>query len=374
MNIAVIYGGRSGEHEVSLVSAAAVARNIKNHNVILIGITFDGKWYLQGEEEYKRICADEKAALKIEEKQENLVSIIPGANENAFYVNGKALSVDLVFPVVHGTFGEDGTLQGLLEMLSVPYVGCTVPASSITMDKEKTKIVLEQAGIKTVPFYCMRRSDIMDSVRYDAFLEEIVKEFGFPLFVKPCNAGSSNGAATAENLKQLSFAIMSAFNWDNKILIEKAVNAREVECSVTGNSYTAASDDDEESVTAYIPGEIVPKHKFYDYDAKYNDPDGAELLIPADLKEENIEKIRKVAVAAYKVLDLTGLSRIDFFIDRESGQLYLNEINTMPGFTQISMFPKMCEAAGLAFPELTELLIQQAVKLYKAKQALRTKL
>ena len=374
MNVAVIYGGRSGEHEVSLVSAAAVARNIKKHNVILIGITFDGKWYLQGEDEYKRICADSKAALSIEEKAENLVSIVPGTNENAFYVNGKPLKVDLVFPVVHGTFGEDGTLQGLLEMISVPYVGCGVLASSITMDKEKTKIVLEQAGIKTVPFYCMRRSDIMDSNRYDAYLEEIVKDFGFPLFVKPCNAGSSNGASRAENAKQLSVALMTAFNWDNKVLIEKAINAREVECSVTGNSFTASCEDDEETVTAYIPGEIVPKHEFYDYDAKYNDPDGASLLIPADLKEENIEKIRKVAVAAYKVLDLTGLCRIDFFIDKDSGQLYLNEANTMPGFTQISMFPKMCEAAGLHFEELTELLIQEAVKLYKAKQVLRTKL
>ena len=195
---------------------------------------------------------------------------------------------------------------------------------------------------------------------------------GFPLFVKPCNAGSSNGASKAENKKELSVALMSAFSWDNKVLIEKAINAREIECSVTGNAVTAAAYDDEEGVTAYVPGEIIPTHDFYDYDAKYNDPNGANLLIPANLKEENLEKIRKVAVAAYKALDLSGLSRIDFLIDRESGQLYLNEINTMPGFTQISMFPKMCEAAGLPFEELTELLIQQALKMYKAKSILQT--
>ena len=176
----------------------------------------------------------------------------------------------------------------------------------------------------------------------------------------------------AENKKELSVALMSAFSWDNKVLIEKAINAREIECSVTGNAVTAAAYDDEERVTAYVPGEIIPTHDFYDYDAKYNDPNGANLLIPANLKEENLEKIRKVAVAAYKALDLSGLSRIDFLIDRESGQLYLNEINTMPGFTQISMFPKMCEAAGLPFEELTELLIQQALKMYKAKSILQT--
>ncbi|MDY5684450.1 MAG: D-alanine--D-alanine ligase family protein [Treponema sp.] len=372
MNIAVIYGGRSGEHEVSLVSGAAVARNIKGHQVTLIGINHAGQWFVQEESEYKKICADSSAALSIIEKPENRVSIIPGGKKAAFSVNGKELAVDLVFPVVHGSFGEDGTLQGLLEMADLPYVGCSVAGSAITMDKEKTKIVLEQTGIKTVPFYCMKRSDLMDSDRYDAIIEELIKQMGFPLFVKPCNAGSSNGASKAENKKELSVALMSAFSWDNKVLIEKAINAREIECSVTGNAVTAAAYDDEEGVTAYVPGEIIPTHDFYDYDAKYNDPNGANLLIPANLKEENLEKIRKVAVAAYKALDLSGLSRIDFLIDRESGQLYLNEINTMPGFTQISMFPKMCEAAGLPFEELTELLIQQALKMYKAKSILQT--
>ena len=373
MNIAVIYGGRSGEHEVSLVSAAAVARNIKNHNVILIGITFDGKWYLQSEDEYKRICADEKAALKIEEKQEKLVSIIPGANEKAFYVNGKPLSVDLVFPVVHGTFGEDGTLQGLLEMLSVPYVGCTVPASSITMDKEKTKMIWQSVGLPVVPYVCIKRSVVLDSVVYDAVIEETEKELGYPMFVKPCCAGSSNGASKAKDRKELQFAIMGAFNWDDKILVEKSLNnAREIECSVTGNSVTYPADSDVEDVVAYIPGEIKPNHDFYDFDAKYNDPDGANLLVPAELSENDLEKIRKTACAAYKVLDATGLSRVDFFIDRDTKAVYLNEINTMPGFTPISMFPKMCDAAGLKFEELVELLIKEAIARYEAHGKLNT--
>ncbi|QTQ11131.1 D-alanine--D-alanine ligase [Treponema parvum] len=372
MTVAVLYGGRSGEHEVSLVSAAAVARNITDHKIILIGITKDGLWFLQDENEYKRICADESAKFSIVENDSNRVSVVPGAKTQAFCVNGKALKIDVVFPVLHGTFGEDGTMQGLCEMADIPYVGCGVLASAVTMDKEKTKLILEQAGIKTVPFVCLKRSDLMNSAHYDEIIKQIIKEFGFPLFVKPCNAGSSDGASKAENEKQLSVALMDAFNWDNKVLIEKAINAREIECSVTGNSVTAPEGDDVESVTAYMPGEILPSHQFYDYDAKYNDPSGASLLIPADLKEENIEKIRKIAVNAYKALDLSGLSRIDFFVDKDTNKLYLNEVNSIPGFTSISMFPKMCEAAGLPFKDLTELLIQEALRLYKIKASLKT--
>ena len=257
-------------------------------------------------------------------------------------------------------------------MADIPYVGCTVLASAITMDKEKTKMILDQAGIQTVPYICMKRTDLMNSVKYDELFKHVIDTLGFPLFVKPCNAGSSDGASKATTEKELSVALMDAFNWDNKVLIEKAINAREIECSVTGNSVTAPDDDDTETVTAYIPGEIAPTHQFYDYDAKYNDPKGAALLIPANLKEQNIEKVRENAVAAYKALDLSGLSRVDFFVDRDTNKLYLNEVNTMPGFTSISMFPKMCEAGGLNFTELTDLLIDEAVKLYKSKVILKT--
>ena len=374
MNIAVIYGGRSGEHEVSLISAAAIANGISKENkVILIGITKNGKWYLQPDSEYERICKDTKAVLTIKEDEANAVSIIPAGGKQAFVVGGKPLDIDVVFPALHGTYGEDGTIQGLFEMADIAYVGCTHLSSAITMDKEKTKMIWQSVGLPVVPYVCIKRSVVLDSIVYDAVIEETEKELGYPMFVKPCCAGSSNGASKAKNRKELGYAIMEAFNWDDKILVEKSLdNAREIECSVTGNSVTFPADNDDEAVVAYIPGEIVPNHDFYDFDAKYNDPDGANLLIPAELSENDLEKIRKTACAAYKVLDATGLSRVDFFIDKNTKQVYLNEINTMPGFTPISMFPKMCDAAGLKFEPLVDLLIKEAVARYEAKRKLST--
>ena len=375
MNIALIYGGRSGEHEISLISASSIARGFSEEDkVTLIGITKAGKWYLQPESEYKRIREDDKATFTISADESKAVSVIPGGKNNAFVAGGKSLDIDVVFPALHGTYGEDGTIQGLFEMADIAYVGCTHLSSAITMDKEKTKMIWESVGLPVVPYVCMKRSVILDSVVYDAVIESTEKELGgYPLFVKPCCAGSSNGTAKANNRKELSFALMEAFQWDDKVLIEKSLNgAREIECSVTGNSVTYPADSLVEEVTAYIPGEIAPSHDFYDFDAKYNDPDGAELIIPAQLTENDLEKIRKTACAAYKVLDATGLARVDFFIDKDTKAVYLNEINTMPGFTSISMFPKMCEAAGLKFNALVQLLIDEAVARYKAKQALVT--
>ena len=374
MTVTVIYGGKSGEHEISLISAAAVARNIDGrHSVQLVAITKDGRWFLQPESEYERVKADEKAALNILEDESREVAVVPGGGvSRAFLVGGEPLPTDVIFPVLHGTFGEDGTIQGLFEMADVPYVGCTTLGSAITMDKEKTKSALAQAGIPVVPGVCVRRSDLADWKRYDELLERAKSELGFPLFVKPCASGSSDGASLAKDLQHLNGAIMEAFLWDDKILIEKAVNAREIECSVTGNP---TIDDDScaaERLTAYGPGEIAPKHDFYDYDAKYNDPDGADLLIPANLSEERLEEIRGIAKKAFAALDLAGLSRVDFFIDKDTDALYLNEINTMPGFTQISMFPKMCAAFGLDFTSLTNLLIEAAVARFKKTRMLQT--
>ena len=374
MNIALIYGGRSGEHEISLISAASIARGFSSEDkVTLIGITKEGKWYLQPEAEYKRIRDDEKAAFKIIADEAKAVSIIPGGKKDAFVAEGKSLNIDVVFPALHGTYGEDGTIQGLFEMADIAYVGCTHLSSAITMDKEKTKMIWQSVGLPVVPYVCMKRCVMLDSVVYDAVVEATEEELGgYPLFVKPCCAGSSNGAAKVSNRKELSFALMEAFQWDDKVLIEKSINAREIECSVTGNSVTYPAESDVEEVTAYIPGEIAPSHDFYDFDAKYNDPNGAELLIPAQLTENDLEKIRKTACAAYKVLDATGLARVDFFIDKDTKAVYLNEINTMPGFTSISMFPKMCEAAGLEFNALVKLLLDEALEKYKTKQALVT--
>lgn len=373
MNIAVIYGGRSGEHEISLMSASSIIRGIsKENNVILIGISKDGKWYLQNESEYLRILEDESAILTIKEDDKNLVNIIPGGKKDFCVVNGKSLNIDIVFPALHGTYGEDGTIQGLFEMADIPYVGCSHLASAITMDKEKTKMIWQSVGLPVVPYVCMKRFVMLDSVLYDDFIEATEKELNYPMFVKPCCAGSSNGASKANNRKELNFALMEAFLWDDKVLIEKSINAREIECSVTGNSVTFSPENDEEQVVAYIPGEIAPNHTFYDFDAKYNDPDGANLLIPAELSENDLEKIRKTACAAYKVLDATGLSRVDFFIDKDSKKIYLNEINTMPGFTPISMFSKMCNEAGLIFNELIKLLIDEGFARYNKKGKLNT--
>ncbi|MBQ0051635.1 MAG: D-alanine--D-alanine ligase [Treponema sp.] len=375
MNVTLIYGGKSGEHEISLVSAAAVARHIdtSKHNLTLIAITKAGKWFLQDSAELERIKSDEKAHFEIKEDASNEVFVIPGGGkERTFIVNGKTISADVIFPVLHGTYGEDGTIQGLFEMVDVPYVGCGVMAGSITMDKEKTKALLEQAGIPVVPGICMRRSDMSNWKVWDEYMEKAQKEIGFPLFVKPCSAGSSDGANLAPDLRHLNYAMMEAFNWDDKILIEKAINAREVECSVTGNPTTYDGKNDFEKLTAYGPGEIAPKHEFYDYDAKYNDPDGADLLIPANLPEERLEEVRTLAKKAFAALDLSGLSRVDFFIDKDTDKIYLNEINTLPGFTQISMFPKMCEKFGLNFTDLTELLMNEAIARFNTTRKLQT--
>lgn len=373
MNIALIYGGRSGEHEISLISAASIARGIdKKNTVTLIGITKDGTWFLQNESEYNRICKDKAASLKIEESDENKIYVVPGGKNKAFRTKSGSLNIDVVFPALHGTYGEDGTIQGLLDMADIPYIGCSTMASALTMDKEKTKQILKSSEIPVVPYICIKRCDLNNSQRYDEIFQRCIDELGFPLFIKPCCAGSSNGANKAENAKEFSFYLMEAFTWDDKVLVEKSINAREIECSVTGNSTTANPNCEAETVRAYIPGEILPTHTFYDFDAKYNDPDGAKLLIPADISTDLIETVRSTAVRAYKALDCSGLSRIDFFIDRDTGELYLNEINTLPGFTSISMFPKMCEKAGLKFAELINLLIEEAFLRYKAKSSLTT--
>ncbi|MBQ1949249.1 MAG: D-alanine--D-alanine ligase [Treponema sp.] len=373
MNITLIYGGKSGEHEISLISAAAIARGLsKNNKLTLIGISKQGKWFLQDDSELERIISDSTASFKITEDEGKAVFVIPGAGKKCFRTINASLETDVVFPALHGTNGEDGTIQGLLEMAEIPFVGCTTMSSALTMDKEKTKQVLQSANIPVVPYICMKRSDLNDSHRYDEVFQRCIDELGFPLFIKPCCAGSSNGANKATNKKELSFYLMEAFCWDDKVLIEKSINAREIECSVTGNSTTAHADNAEEAVKAYIPGEIIPTHTFYDFDAKYNDPNGAALKIPADLSTDLIETVRSTAVKAYKTLDCAGLSRVDFFVEKDTGKLYFNEINTMPGFTQISMFPKMCEKAGVQFEELTELLVKEAVLRFGTKTKLTT--
>ncbi|MBQ6567872.1 MAG: D-alanine--D-alanine ligase [Treponema sp.] len=374
MNIVLLYGGRSGEHEISLISAAAVARGLdKAHTVALVSVGKDGKWYLEEDSVLGQLRADPKAELSVHADKSRQVSVIPGGGrEGAFSCGGRAIPCDVAFPVMHGSYSEDGSLQGLLEMAGVPYVGCGILASALGMDKESAKLMWQNAGIPVVPYRCLTLADVNDSRVYDSKIEEAVKALGFPLFVKPCAAGSSDGASKATNMKELSFALMEAFQWDTKVLIEKSIDAREVECSVTGNSITGSAATPETLLRAYGPGEIVPKHVFYDYDAKYNDPDGAELKIPADLDGAKSSYIKETALKAYRVLNASGMARVDFFIDRTSGDIYLNEINTIPGFTNISMFPKLCTSEGLDFTALTDLLLTQAEERFKARDALRT--
>mgnify|MGYP002852740726 FL=1 len=374
MDIIFLYGGRSGEHEISIKSCTSVVRATgSEHNISLIAITKNGEWYLQEPSQVKKIKEDKNTFLKITTEKSQRVSVLPGGGlQNAFYVQDKKIPCDVVFPVLHGTYGEDGTIQGLLEMLGVPYVGCGVLSSAVTMDKITTKILWESAGLPVVPYRLITRADVNDSEKYDTLVKEAVESLKFPLFVKPCSAGSSDGANKACNERELQDALREAFLWDNKVLIEKAINAREVECSVTGNSVTSSSEKPETLLTGYGPGEIVPKHTFYDYDAKYNDPDGAELKIPALLTTEQLDYIKSTAKKAYKAVDASGLSRVDFFVDRDTGKIYLNEINTLPGFTNISMFPKMCESEGLDFTNLIDLLCREALARFKARESLTT--
>ncbi len=374
MKIVILYGGKSGEHEISLVSATAVLRNLdENHEIFLIGISKLGAWFLQSDSEILRVRSDDSATLKICEDEENRVWAIPaGGKKGAFATKKGAFAADVVLPILHGTFGEDGTVQGLLETLDVPYVGCGVGASAWTMDKEKTKALLQNAGISVVAGVCVRRSDFLQSSKLNEKIEQAEKDFGYPIFVKPCSAGSSNGAQKTQNRAELDDAIRLAFDWDDKILLEEAIDAREIECSVIGNPTTQSGKIEAEELRAFGPGEIASSHGFYDYDAKYNDPNGASLLIPAPLSEEMREMVRENAKKAFCALDLSGLARVDFFVDRKTNTLYLNEINTIPGFTQISMFPKMCIADGIPFKKLTQILIEEAIARFETTRKLKT--
>ncbi|NLK45276.1 MAG: D-alanine--D-alanine ligase [Treponema sp.] len=370
MNIAILYGGKSSEHEVSVRSATAVVQNIdtKKHNVLLIGITKAGRWYLQSANEVQKVKSNKNETLSITQNQDMVVSIIPGGGTDGGLITvgsnfgAKNLPVDVAFPVLHGSYGEDGAIQGLFETANIPYVGGGVMSSAVSMDKEKTKQIWIHAGLPVVPFVCVRRYEYENEDLWQNIVKNVERDFTYPVFVKPCCAGSSVGASKAENKKELQDSVKEAFLWDDKILIEPFIEAREIECSVTGNT----------EFTAYTPGEVVSSHSFYDYDAKYNDPNGAQLLIPADLDDAHLRTVREISKKAYRVLDLTGLARVDFFLDKKTDNFYLNEINTIPGFTSISMFAKMCEASGLNYSELIEKLFELAIIRFKNRAVLKT--
>ncbi len=360
LNIALLYGGRSGEHEVSLQSARSIIRNLdpERYRPVLIGIDKAGRWYLQPDtlvEEVRR----KDVSLSIIADQSRLIAIHPAAGLS---VNGAFLPVDVVFPVLHGTFGEDGTVQGLLEMADLPYVGAGVLGSAVGMDKEISKRVWQTAELPVTPYIAVRRSTLGDlSDKALASLSRQARErFAYPMFVKPACAGSSVGVSCVEDRRQFHDAVRTALRFGSKLLLEPAIKGQEIECSVVGNA----------SVTAYAPGEIIPSHRFYDYDAKYRDPDGALLQIPARLSGGEAAEIRRIAAAAHLAVGVEGMSRVDFLVSDPERTIYINEINTIPGFTRISMFPRMCEAAGVGYRKLLTMLIELGEQRYREEQLL----
>ncbi len=363
LKIGVLYGGRSGEHDVSRCSAASVIKYLDKtkYEVTAIGIDHDGRWYVQDSPE----IAEDKdfgSVLKLHKTGNWFVNHYEREGKLFLFdaLSLKEVSVDVVFPVVHGTFCEDGTLQGLLELAMVPYVGADVVGSAIGMDKDVAKRLLRDAGIPVVEWITVLKYQW--DLQKELILKNIAGNIGFPCFIKPCNAGSSVGISKVKNVEFLENAINEALIWDNKILIEKGIDAREIEFSVIGNDSPEAS----------TPGEIRPKHEFYSYEAKYIDSNGAELLIPADIDSALTDEMMKTAVSGYLALCCTGMARVDFFLDRKSGEFFLNEINTLPGFTNISMYPKLWAESGIEYSSLLEKLISFALERRKNKNRLKT--
>ncbi|MDX9958356.1 MAG: D-alanine--D-alanine ligase family protein [Spirochaetia bacterium] len=360
MKVAILYGGKSGEHEVSLISAASVVRNIKKeHKLSLIGITRDGSWYLQPDTVLEN-AREGDGPLELKTDCPAVV-VVPGKGLRVYSSFGSSdLLVEVVFPVLHGTYGEDGTIQGLLECAGIAYVGADVLGSAISMDKEVAKTLWRDSELPVVPSITVHAGSELTR-RLDDSMTKIENSFGWPVFVKPARAGSSVGASRVTEAAQFGKAAAAAFAYDTKILVEPFMSARELECSVLGN----------DEPKAFEPGEIIPSHEFYDYEAKYIDPDGARLMIPAEISQDTKARIMDLAIKAYHSAKLSGMARIDFFMDKHDGKLYLNEANTIPGFTHISMFPKMCEAGGLPYPELIEELLSLAKNRKQTKDALR---
>lgn len=348
LRVAVLFGGRSGEHEVSLMSARSVLDALRRdrYEILEVGITQEGVW-LMGEGLWQ--------ALK-EGRTEGLtpVTILPDPTRPGLYAfrDGgleQVAGVDVVFPVLHGTFGEDGTLQGLLEMADLAYVGAGVVGSAVGMDKGVFKAVMEAHFLPVVAYLVLTRREVEEQL--DKVVTRCEALAPYPLFVKPANLGSSVGVTKADNRDELVAGLELAARYDRRIVVERGVpNAREIEVSVLGNEEPQAS----------VPGEIRPGDEFYSYEAKYLD-DSSELIIPARLSKEEAERVRALAVAAYKACDLAGMARVDFLLDPESGEFFINEVNTIPGFTQISMYPKLWEASGLPYPDLLDRLIDLAL-------------
>ena len=367
IRVGLIFGGKSGEHEVSLASAQSVAQAIdrEKYEVGLIGITKDGRW-IAGGSALKQL-ADASPTPLLAGKLENNGSgatiealstkeLGPGAAASTSLLS----SIDVAFPLVHGPFGEDGTIQGLLELADIPYVGAGVAASAVGMDKALMKAIFRASNLPIVDWMLIRRHDWES--KPEETIRGIESAFGYPCFIKPANLGSSVGISKAHNWDELAQALANAAQYDRRLLAERAVDAREIECSVLGNDEPIAA----------MPGEVIPQREFYDYAAKYADDSGTELKVPADLSPELTRSVQDIAVRAFKAIDGSGLARVDFFIERGTNRVLVNEINTIPGFTSVSMYPRMWEKTGLTYPALIERLIQLALERYADKQKSKT--
>ena len=371
LRVGVIYGGRSGEHEVSLASAAAVFQNLDRdrYEAVAIRIEKDGRWALPEEPPKTMKAADviaNRGARGQDAAREAHLVAHPGRDTLLTIDRARpdpivsGLALDVVFPVLHGPYGEDGTVQGLLELANVPYVGAGVLASSVGMDKAAMKLVFAAKGLPICDYEVVLKRDWQRDER--GVMERVAGRLGFPVFVKPANLGSSVGISKAKHATELRAAIGLAAQFDRKIVIEAAVpNAREIEVAVLGN------DDPEASV----PGEIIPAGEFYDYQAKYVSDD-SRTVIPAEIDSARTAEVRALAIAAFKAIDGAGMARVDFLLARDSRQLYLNEVNTIPGFTTISMYSKMWDASGVPYATLLDRLIALAIERHAEKQQLRT--
>jgi D-alanine-D-alanine ligase len=367
IRVGLVFGGRSGEHEVSLSSSNAVIANLdpEKYEVVPLGITKEGSWLL-GTKPQQLIAAEHGAtANPFETAQTTAVTLTGDPNVRGLIPvqSGSDLgnqgALDVIFPVMHGTYGEDGSLQGLLDMANIPYVGCGVLGAALGMDKEKMKMIFQQVGLPIVEYYAFRRNEWERAP--ENIMDESEQRLGYPVFVKPVNLGSSVGINKAHDRQELEHAINVAAEFDRKIVIERGINCRELECGVLGNDEPLAS----------VVGEIAASNEFYDYRAKYIDGK-SQAMIPADIPQELAEEIRRQAVLAFTSLDLSGLSRVDFFLEKETGKIYINEVNTMPGFTEISMYPKLWEASGLPYAQLLDRLIELAIERHEDRQRNRT--
>lgn len=360
LRVGLLFGGRSVEHDVSIVSATSIlaALDQSRYEVSLIGVDPGGRWHLAP--------AHENSGLLAEVLQEAQVFLpaVPGETSLAPAVGGNALGelgrLDVVFPIIHGRGGEDGSLQGLLELAEIPYVGSGVLSTALQMDKDFAKRILADAGLPVTPWVTFSGA-VLDRDGLRAAAEHAETEIGFPVFVKPANSGSSIGIARAENIPELIAAIADAQRYDRKVIVEASIDAREIEVAVLGNDTPEAS----------IPGEIRSMGTFYDYDAKYRDA-ATELIIPAELESEETETIREMAIAAYQALDAEGMARVDFLLDKGTSRIFINELNSLPGFTSGSMYPKLWEATGLPYPALLDRLIELALDRHDRRSKLET--